>query len=315
MYFSDINEDALNKLPEILSHYEKNQYEIGFHDVASEESWTNILNKVDAKFNRLNILLNSAGIALGGDVVSTGFDVWKKVHDVNLDSIFLGCKLAIPMMSIHGAGSIISISSISGIVAGWNTAAYNSSKAGVRHLSKSVALYCAKKGYNIRSNTIHPAFVDTPILDPHKQAFGEEEAIAKLSRQIPMNKIGDTDDVFKGQNIKDNSKLERRGMLAILQQHSVKITIPIRSDLTVGQIVKLNIPEPEILDEGADTEDKINDNRYLITDLAIHADPLGGEGVLDLECVKESYAKDITLDNIQRMNKAGSKSVDIDKST
>ena len=61
--------------------------------------------------------------------------------------------------------------------------------------------------------------------------------------------------------------------------------------------------------------DKINDNRYLITDLAIHADPLGGEGVLDLECVKESYAKDITLDNIQRMNKAGSKSVDIDKST
>ena len=195
VYFSDINEDALNKLPEILSHYEKNQYEIGFHDVASEESWTNILNKVDAKFNRLNILLNSAGIALGGDVVSTGFDVWKKVHDVNLDSIFLGCKLAIPMMSIHGAGSIISISSISGIVAGWNTAAYNSSKAGVRHLSKSVALYCAKKGYNIRSNTIHPAFVDTPILDPHKQAFGEEEAIAKLSRQIPMNKIGDTDDV------------------------------------------------------------------------------------------------------------------------
>ena len=195
VYFSDINEDALNKLPEILSHYEKNQYEIGFHDVALEESWTNILNKVDAKFNRLNILLNSAGIALGGDVVSTGFDVWKKVHDVNLDSIFLGCKLAIPMMSIHGAGSIISISSISGIVAGWNTAAYNSSKAGVRHLSKSVALYCAKKGYNIRSNTIHPAFVDTPILDPHKQAFGEEEAIAKLSRQIPMNKIGDTDDV------------------------------------------------------------------------------------------------------------------------
>ena len=55
--------------------------------------------------------------------------------------------------------------------------------------------YCAKKGYNIRSNTIHPAFIDTPILDPHKQAFGEKEAIAKLSRQIPMNKIGDTDDV------------------------------------------------------------------------------------------------------------------------
>ena len=86
-------------------------------------------------------------------------------------------------------------SSISGIVAGWNTAEYNSSKAGVRLLSKSVALYCAKKGYDVRCNSIHPAFVDTPILDPLKQAFGEENAVAKLSRQIPMNKIGDTDDV------------------------------------------------------------------------------------------------------------------------
>ena len=132
---------------------------------------------------------------MGGDVVSTSLDVWKKVHDVNLDSIFLGCKIAIPLMAENEPGSIINISSISGIVAGWNTAAYNSSKAGVRHLSKSVALYCAKKGYNIRSNTIHPAFIDTPILNPHKQAFGEKEAIAKLSRQIPMNKIGDTDDV------------------------------------------------------------------------------------------------------------------------
>ena len=62
-------------------------------------------------------------------------------------------------------------------------------------LSKSTALYCAKKGYNIRCNTIHPAFIDTPILDPIKQAFGQKEAIQKLARQIPMNKIGDTDDV------------------------------------------------------------------------------------------------------------------------
>ena len=68
-------------------------------------------------------------------------------------------------------------------------------KAGVRLLSKSVALYCAKKGYDVRCNSVHPAFVNTPILDPIKQAFGAEEAVAKLARQIPMNKIGDTDDV------------------------------------------------------------------------------------------------------------------------
>ena len=92
-------------------------------------------------------------------------------------------------MAKYGPGSIINLSSISGIVAGWNTAAYNSSKAGVRHLTKSVALYCAKKGYDIRCNSIHPAFVNTPILDPLKQAFGEEKAVQKLARQIPINKI------------------------------------------------------------------------------------------------------------------------------
>ena len=195
VFFSDINEKGLEQLNEVLDKYNSDDYALSHHDVSSEASWNEVLEQVNSKFGKLNILLNSAGIALGGDVVSTGLDIWKKVHDVNLDSVFLGCKLAIPMMAEHGAGSIISISSISGIVAGWNTAAYNSSKAGVRHLSKSIALYCAKKGYNIRSNTIHPAFIDTPILDPHKQAFGEKEAIAKLSRQIPMNKIGDTDDV------------------------------------------------------------------------------------------------------------------------
>ena len=195
VFLSDINQDGLDRLYEHLKDYSENQYSLGHHDVTSEESWQNILDQVEKKFQRLTVLLNSAGISLGADIVSTGFDTWKKVHEVNLDSVFLGCKHAIPIMSEHGAGSIINISSISGIVAGWNTAAYNSSKSAVRLLSKSTALYCAKKGYNIRCNTIHPAFIDTPILDPIKQAFGQKEAIQKLARQIPMNKIGDTDDV------------------------------------------------------------------------------------------------------------------------
>ena len=195
VFLSDINQDGLDRLNDHLKDYSEHQYSVGHHDVTSEESWQNILDEVEKKFQKLNILLNSAGISLGADVVSTGFDTWKKVHEVNLDSVFLGCKHAIPIMSEHGAGSIINISSISGIVAGWNTAAYNSSKSAVRLLSKSTALYCAKKGYNIRCNTIHPAFIDTPILDPIKQAFGQKEAIQKLARQIPMNKIGDTDDV------------------------------------------------------------------------------------------------------------------------
>ena len=195
VFLTDINEEVINSMPERLSNYSETQFNTMTHDVANEDSWINVIENTENHFGKINVLVNSAGISLGADVVSTDFEIWKKVHQVNLDSVFLGCKYVVPIMSKSGQGSIINLSSISGIVAGWNTAAYNSSKAGVRLLSKSVALYCAKKGYDVRCNSVHPAFVDTPILDPLKQAFGEENAVAKLSRQIPMNKIGDTDDV------------------------------------------------------------------------------------------------------------------------
>ena len=192
---TDVNREVLDSMPDRLNDFSQSQFQTSFHDVTQEDSWIELINKTENDQGKINILVNSAGISLGADVVSTDFDIWKKVHHVNLDSVFLGCKYAVPIMGKYEHGSIINISSISGIVAGWNTAAYNSSKAGVRHLSKSVALFCAKKGYDVRCNSIHPAFVNTPILDPIKQAFGEAEAVAKLSRQIPMNKIGDTDDV------------------------------------------------------------------------------------------------------------------------
>ena len=192
---TDINQQGLETIKEHLSEFSETQYSTEYLDVTSEESWQEIIEKVELEYGKINILINSAGISLGSDIVSTDFEVWKKVHQVNLDSVFLGCKYAIPKIATYGSGSIINLSSISGIVAGWNTAAYNSSKAGVRLLTKSVALYCAKKGYDVRCNSIHPAFVNTPILDPIKQAFGDDEAVRKLARQIPMNKIGDTDDV------------------------------------------------------------------------------------------------------------------------
>ena len=192
---SDINEEVINTMSDRLKDFSSSQYSTLIHDVTDEDSWIELIEKTENELGKINILVNSAGISLGADIVSTEFDVWKKVHQVNLDSVFLGCKYVIPKMSKSGSGSIINISSISGIVAGWNTAAYNSSKAGVRLLSKSVALYCAKKGFDVRCNSVHPAFVDTPILYPIKQVFGADEAVAKLARQIPMNKIGDTDDV------------------------------------------------------------------------------------------------------------------------
>jgi NAD(P)-dependent dehydrogenase (short-subunit alcohol dehydrogenase family) len=193
--FTDKDSKSLNQIPELIDVKYRDFYSLKELDVTSEKNWQNVLSTAMDEYKAINVLLNSAGISIGADITSTSFEVWKKVHEVNLDGVFLGCKYALPHMANSGKGSIINISSISGIVAGWNTAAYNSSKAGVRHLSKSIALYCGKKDIDVRCNSVHPAFVNTPILDPMKQAFGDKEAIEKLSRQIPIKKIGDTDDV------------------------------------------------------------------------------------------------------------------------
>ena len=92
--------------------------------------------------------------------------------------------------------------------------------------------------------------------------------------------------------MKDTGILERRALLENLQQHRMLVSIPLRTDLSVGMIIKLDISSPEVAGDG-EIEDKVNDNRYLITDLSISCDPTDKTGVCYLECVKESYASKI----------------------
>ena len=165
------------------------------HDVTDAAAWSAALEATLTEFAGLHILVNNAGIAEGGSIEDTDMETWRRVHAIDLDGVFLGCKLAIPHIQAAGGGSIVNISSIAGIIAGHNMAAYNSAKAAVRHLSKSVALHCAKQGNGIRCNSVHPAFVRTPILDPLVARFGEQEAYAKLGRQIPLGRIGEPEEI------------------------------------------------------------------------------------------------------------------------
>ena len=137
-----------------------------FHklDVTRENEWIAVTDAVVAEFGRLDILVNSAGISLLKDVESTTLDEWRRLMAVNLDGVFLGCKHAIRVMKERGGGSIVNMSSVAGLVGAANLAAYSASKGGVRLLTKSVALHCARKGYNIRCNSVHPSFVETPML-------------------------------------------------------------------------------------------------------------------------------------------------------
>ncbi len=170
------------------------------HDVTDEAAWEAAVAETVERFGGLNILVQSAGIGLTKPVTEIELEEWRLVHAIDLDGVFLGCKHAIPAIAAHcretdGAGAIVNISSIAGVIAGHNMAAYNSAKAGVRHLSKSVALHCARQGLPIRCNSVHPTFIDTPILDRYKEQFGVQEALRKLARQVPIGRVGQAEEV------------------------------------------------------------------------------------------------------------------------
>ena len=164
-------------------------------DVTREDQWIYALEEADAAMGGISVLVNNAGISRGGNIEQLSFEDWKLVMEVNVDSVFLGTKHALKYMRQNQPGSIINISSIAGLIAAHNSPAYNASKAGVWLLSKGIALHCAKQGLDIRSNSIHPTFIDTPILDRLRDQLGKEVAEGKLARQIPLGHIGEPDDV------------------------------------------------------------------------------------------------------------------------
>ena len=165
-------------------------------DITKEEEWISVLDETVKRFDRLDILVNSAGMVLIADVEQITLEDWRKVHAVNLDGTFLGCKHGVRVMKEFGAGSIINLSSVSGMIGGFNLAAYNSSKGAVRMLTKSVALHCARAGYGIRCNSIHPTFIETPMLESMiRDSPDPEKARQTLVRQVPLRRIGKPDDV------------------------------------------------------------------------------------------------------------------------
>lgn len=197
---TDINVKGAEAVAASLNAARKNSAIALAHDVTQEADWVRVFAETERAFGGLHVLVNNAGIGLTKDLEDVTLEEWRKVHAIDLDGVFLGCKLSLPLMAktvkaTGLGGSIVNISSISGIIAGHNMAAYNSAKAAVRHLSKSVALYCARKGYGIRSNSVHPVFIATPILDGLVQRYGKEEAYAKLGRQVPLGRIGEPDDI------------------------------------------------------------------------------------------------------------------------
>lgn len=159
-------------------------------DVASEQDWLRVVAAIDKKHGRLDGLVNGAGLALLGTIEDTDYATWRKIMSVNLDGTFLGCKHALDLLKIKG-GSIVNISSVAGLIGGHNFAAYNASKGGVRLLSKSVALHGARLAPQVRCNSVHPAFLEGPMIDAIlAQTDFPEGARSRLTRDIPLGRFG-----------------------------------------------------------------------------------------------------------------------------
>jgi NAD(P)-dependent dehydrogenase (short-subunit alcohol dehydrogenase family) len=168
------------------------------HDVTDEAQWIAVVDQAVAAMGGLSILVNNAGI--GGCLAWSEQDTlenWRGVQAVNVESVLLGCKHAMPHLRASGAGSIVNISSVAGLAAAPGMGAYNATKAAVWMYTKTIALEAAKAGWNVRCNSVHPVFIKTPILDPFVAMAGgdEETAHQKLARGIPLKRIGEPDDV------------------------------------------------------------------------------------------------------------------------
>jgi 3(or 17)beta-hydroxysteroid dehydrogenase len=167
-------------------------------DVTDEVQWTAILRSIEDRFGRLDILVNNAGILGPMDAAtpeSTLLADWRKIFAVNLESVFLGCRAAIAVMRRRRAGSIINVSSVAGLRASPQATAYGASKAAVRHLTKSIAQYCAEQRLGIRCNSVHPGTVRTPLWDRHahekarRLGLSFDQIVAEARMRIPLGEL------------------------------------------------------------------------------------------------------------------------------
>jgi len=171
-------------------------------DTTNEDQWISLMATVRHRFDRLDVAVNCAGVSIARSAPSqTSLEDWRGLMAVNLDGVFLGTKHALIEMERRDPprGSIINISSVMGIVGLPDVAAYNASKGGVRLYTKSVALSCAQRGHDIRVNSVHPGFIDTPMVQRSLQRFDDPaEARRDYDRLQPVGRMGRPEDIAYG---------------------------------------------------------------------------------------------------------------------
>lgn len=171
------------------------------HDVSSEPQWQHVMAQTLDRFGRVDVLVNNAGVADGCPPEEETLEHWHWLMSINLDGVFLGTKHAIRAMKAGTppGGAIINLSSVAGMIGIPDLGAYCTSKGGVRLYTKSVALYCAKAGLNIRVNSIHPGYIWTPMVKNYLAQHGDVEVGRRTADELhPLGHIGEPDDIAYG---------------------------------------------------------------------------------------------------------------------
>jgi 3(or 17)beta-hydroxysteroid dehydrogenase len=164
-------------------------------DVTDEERWRVVVDETLERFGRLDALVNNAGVGSMRDIEQCTTQEWRQTFAVNADGTFFGCREGVRAMKAHG-GSIVNISSVSGLIGGRNLVAYNASKGAVRLLTKSVALHCGHRKYGIRCNSVHPTFIETPMVEGMLQATRDPaKTRSTLVASIPLGRLGKAEEV------------------------------------------------------------------------------------------------------------------------
>lgn len=169
-------------------------------DVRDLAQWERAVAATLARFGKLNVLCNVAGISEPGNVVDVSLDSWQRTIDINLNGTFNGCRAALPAMEANGEkGAIVNMGSMLALRPGAIFASYSASKAGVTALTKTIALDCAARGVPIRANVVHPGAIRTPMYERYQNAgpMTPQEVETAFAATHPMNRIGEPEEVAR----------------------------------------------------------------------------------------------------------------------
>jgi NAD(P)-dependent dehydrogenase (short-subunit alcohol dehydrogenase family) len=165
-------------------------------DVTEEAAWQKAVATAVDSCGGLHGLVNAAGVGVRNSIEDCTLEEYRRVNDVNALGTFLGCKAAIPAMKQSGGGSIVNISSVLGLRGASYALAYCASKGAVRLLTKHVALHCAQMKYDIRCNSVHPGYIDTPMIAPRlADTIGNVSGRQWLEELHPLGRLGSADEV------------------------------------------------------------------------------------------------------------------------